>query len=483
MKKLLQKVAFLVAILVFSCLTAAAQGLLWGMTYAGGTNDGGTIFNCSLSGTETVVYSFAGTVANGSQPKSSLIQGTDGNYYGMTNYGGPSNYGKIFKCTNSGVVTILHTFTGGSSDGSNPYYSNLIQASDGNLYGMTSGGGSIGDDGTIFKCTTLGTETILHSFSHTLPDGELPNGSLIQASDGNLYGMTEEGGTTDVGTIFKCTLSGTVTIIHSFAGGASDGAGPYGSLIQGTDGNLYGMTFTGGTGNEGTIFKCTTSGTMTILHSFVGGTDGADPYGSLIQANDGNLYGMTTAGGISGDGTIFKCTTSGTVTTLHSFVGGSSDDGATPYGDLMQASDGNLYGMTTAGCSCGNAGLGEIFQCTLSGTVKTIYSFTGATSDGATPYGGLIQRTITGIQNINNTSDIKIYPNPNSGSFTITLSGTTDKSTVEVYNTMGQEIYTGALDLGSNTIELNSKANGVYLYRVVSENGNLVGQGKLVVQK
>jgi uncharacterized repeat protein (TIGR03803 family) len=205
---------------------------------------------------------------------------------------------------------------------------------------------------------TTPTVTILHNFS----DGSVANdgigqdgsGSLIQASDGNFYGMCDDGGAADGGVIFQTTPSGTVTILHSFGDGsvANDGVSPFGGLIQAFNGNFYGTTTEGGAGSEGVIFQMTPSGTVTILHSFGDGSVandgvGLDGSGSLIQASDGNFYGMCDAGGSASHGVIFQMTPSGVVTILHSFGdGGVANDGESPFGSLIQASDGSFYGIT-----------------------------------------------------------------------------------------------------------------------------------------
>jgi uncharacterized repeat protein (TIGR03803 family) len=334
----------------------------------------------------------------------------------------------------------LHFFAGGPSDGGNPA-GNLIMGKDGNFYGMTSEGGTTGGNtyalgpiagsGTIFKCTTSGTETILYNFMGAPSDGASPNGSLIQDTDGSFYGMTCYGGAggsgMGLGTIFKFSPTGTETVLHSFAGGASDGKYPYGSLVQGSDGSLYGMTSAGGESNYGTIFRCTKTGTITILYSFSGiPPDGASPYGSLIQGNDGNLYGMTSAGGVSGYGTIFECTMSGSLTVLQSLTGAN---GGTPYGDLLEVENFSV----------------------------------------GTPY---IGKTI-------------VYPNPNNGVFTIQSSAVSGQSSVEVYNMLGEKVYSNyqITKLSNYQINLSNQSNGVYLYRVLNENGSLLGAGKLIIQK
>ncbi len=212
--------------------------------------------------------------------------------------------------------------------------------------------------------------TTLYSFGGS--DGSGPWAGLIQATDGNFYGTTTQGGAYGDGTVFKITPSGALTTLHSFAG--SDGSSPYAGLIQGTDGNFYGTTYYGGAATWcygyagcGTIFRITPSGTLTTLHSFDGG-DGAWPQAGLLQANDGNFYGTALTGGATtfcygypGCGTIFKITPSGTLTTLYSFQG---SEGAIPIGGLIQASDGKFYGTTEGGgdtVDC-QGGCGTIFR-------------------------------------------------------------------------------------------------------------------------
>jgi uncharacterized repeat protein (TIGR03803 family) len=200
----------------------------------------------------------------------------------------------------------LHAFAKSGSDGETPY-AGLIQGSDGNFYGTTYFGGASGF-GTVFKVTPSGTETVLYSFAGG-SDGEHPYAGVIQGSDGNFYGTTYQGGTSGNGTVFKLTPSGTETVLYSFAGGSSDGANPEAGVIQGSDGNFYGTTLQGGASGLGIVFELTPGGTETILHTFAGGgSDGANPSANLVQGSDGNLYGSTGAGGTSGNGTFFKVT-------------------------------------------------------------------------------------------------------------------------------------------------------------------------------
>jgi uncharacterized repeat protein (TIGR03803 family) len=236
----------------------------------------------------------------------------------------------------------------------------LLQGTDGHLYGTTPSGGSSAK-GTIFRTTLAGDHAILHAFAGGTSDGDPScntlsldcNAPLIQATDGNFYGVTASGGAAGKGTAFRMTPAGTFTILHPFAGGASGGANPYATLIQAADGNFYGTTAYGGTFNNGVAYRMTTEGVVTILHAFTGGSgDGEEPRAPLIQASDGNFYGTTgdciSACGAGSDwlGKVFRMTPDGTVTVMHAFTGGA--DSLRPHA-LLQASDGNLYGTTDGG--------------------------------------------------------------------------------------------------------------------------------------
>jgi uncharacterized repeat protein (TIGR03803 family) len=328
---------------------------------------------------ESVLYSFAAG-SDGGGPGAGLIQGTDGNFYGTTIVGGTSNNGTLFEVTPAGVETVLYSFAGGS-DGANPY-GGLIQGTDGNFYGMTYIGGTSGH-GTVFMVTPTGIETVLYSFAGG-NDGASPFAALIQGADGDFYGTTQYGGPSNAGTVFKVTPSGLETVLYAFTGG-SDGSNPTVQLIQDTDGNLYGTTGYGGAFGSGTVFKVTPPGVETILYSFIGGNDGANPFVGLIQGADGNFYGTTYGGGTASAGTVFKITPGGVETVLYSFAGGN--DGANPIAALVQSADGNFYGTTILG---GASGVGTIFKITPTGVETVLYTFTGG-NDGGNPTPGLIQ--------------------------------------------------------------------------------------------
>ena len=219
------------------------------------------------SGDLTSLYGFSGS--DGQSPAASLVQGSDGNFYGTTSAGGTVGDGTVYKITPAGTLTTLHSFTG--SDGQRPFGA-LVQGSDGNFYGTTAGDGTNttgGKDGTVFKITPSGTLTTLHTFDGT--DGSDSVAALALGSDGNFYGTTRQGGSKGVGTVFVISPGGVFNTLYSFSG--PDGANPESDLVQDNNGNFYGTTFAGGTSNDGTIFVITTAGALTVLHDFAG-TDG-----------------------------------------------------------------------------------------------------------------------------------------------------------------------------------------------------------------
>ena len=326
----------------------------------------------------TNLYSFGGSL-DGANPNA-LVQAPNGMFYGTTQNGGAHSCGTIFQMTASGPPTTLLPFTG-AGDGGFPV-AGLVLGADGSLYGTASAGGNGGGWGTIFKLAPGGSLSPLHSFTG-VADGGFPYAELVQGADGNLYGTTVEGGTQKGwGTVFEITPGGFLSNLHSFSGGA-DGGSPEAKLVQGVDGSLYGTTSEGGAGS-GTVFAITTNGVLTTLHTFTGSGDGGSPYAGLILASDRNLYGTTAYGGQSGNGTVFKITTNGALTTVYSFTGGN--DGSSPFAALIQATDGNLYGTTTYG---GTYGDGTIFQMTTNGALTTLAWFNGM--NGANPQAVLVQ--------------------------------------------------------------------------------------------
>jgi uncharacterized repeat protein (TIGR03803 family) len=340
--------------------------------------------------TFTTLHNFPAGSTDGSAPCCGLVQGLDGKFYGTTTAGGPVNNGTIFKISSAGALTAYPLKD--SSIISNG--SALLLATDGNFYGISNEGGQ---SGTVFRMTSTGSLTLLHDFQGPSGgDGQGPNYGLVQGRDGNFYGTTFEGGLNLCtyqgwcGTVFKVTPSGTLTIIHDFCpGSCADGGWPRAGLTLGIDGNFYGTTTTGGNGNgNGTFFKMTPSGELTTLYSFCSQAncaDGLDSEATLVQGADGNFYGTNRAGGdiTCKCGTIFKITPAGKLTTLHTFHTG--DGVLYPFG-LVRATDGNFYGGSRNGSdtSCGDSyGCGTIFKITPAGKLTILHKFEG--TDGYHP--------------------------------------------------------------------------------------------------
>jgi uncharacterized repeat protein (TIGR03803 family) len=328
-------------------LTQGRDGSLYGTTIDGGAYGAGNVFKINLSGGLTSLYSFCAQTncPDGQYPDTVLVLGMDGNFYGTTQSGGTNGgYGTVFKITASGALTTLHSFD--AADGAAPYGS-LVLAINGDFYGTTNVGGGFGG-GNVFKITPGGTLTTLYTFCSQggCADGQYPVGPLIEGSDGNIYGTTHAGGnnscTDGCGTVFKITLSGNLTTLHSFD--ATDGDYPYGGVVEGPAGTFYGTTGGGGADNVGTVFGMTASGKLVTVHSF-DVTDGATPY-ALMLGSDGNFYGTTSAGGSNSRGTVFEITPIGQLTTLHNFAG---PDGALVYSGLVQGTNGLFYGTAYFG--------------------------------------------------------------------------------------------------------------------------------------
>jgi uncharacterized repeat protein (TIGR03803 family) len=323
-----------------------------------------------------VLHSFTGTGGDGEYPLAGLIRDASGNLYGTTEEGGAYSYGTVFKLGKHGKETVLYSFTG-EADGAYPV-AGLVQDAKGNLYGTTVNGGDFScysdgeyGCGVVFKLDKTGKETVLHTFSGS-PDGANPWASLIRDSKGNLYGTTVAGGTSGNygnGTVFKVTATGTETVLYTFPENAADGSNPYGGLVRDAAGNLYGTTYhsQGGSG-YGVVFKLDGTGTETVLYTFTDEPDGAYPNAGLVGHAKGNLYSTTFGGGSGyggygvGYGVVFEVTATGTETVLHTF-GGS--DGANPNAGLVQDAKGNLYGTTYVGGSGGcEDGCGVVFELT-----------------------------------------------------------------------------------------------------------------------
>jgi uncharacterized repeat protein (TIGR03803 family) len=361
----------------YGSLIQAANGNYYGTTHEGGKYGGGTVFEVTPAGKVSDIYNFCSKTncTDGQNPWSALVLGSDGNFYGATNIGGTSGSGTIFKMTIGGKITTLYSFcpTKVCTDGGYPV--GLVQASNGNFYGTTSNGG-IHSAGTIFEITSAGKFKVLYSFcsENLCTDGYYPLSGPMQASNGNLYGTAYAGGAhSAAGAVYEITMSGLFRTLYSFCAqaGCADGSEPFGGLIQGSNGNLYGTTFGGGASGYGTVFEITTTDKLVVLHSF-DSTDGSYPLSAPIQASDSNFYGTTNEGGSGGGGgTIYEITSAGVFNSLYSFCNVSACTGEYPGYGLGQATNGALIGTTSLGGS-GNFGTVFSYATGLSPLVETV---------------------------------------------------------------------------------------------------------------
>ncbi len=313
--------------------------------------------------TYTVLYQLGTDAGDPLQPAGivAIAQGRDGYLYTTSQFGGTSNEGTMFNATPFGTVSVVWSFGHGLSG--NNALSGVTLGTDGNFYGTTETNGE--GPGTAYQLTPAGVYTVLRFFGNT-GDGSCPWAPPIEGTDGNYYGTTSTVcGFGALSTVYRLTSTGTLTTLYTF----TDGSNMTAPLVQGTDGNFYGVTESGGANNDGVIFKMTPGGIVTVLHTFAG-TDGSQAYRPLIQASDGNFYGTTNGGG-GGAGVIFRITPSGSYTVLHSF--NASSDGSLPF-NLIQATNGTLYGTTQEG---GPSNLGTIFSITTSGTFTVLLNFDG----------------------------------------------------------------------------------------------------------
>ncbi len=342
-------------------LIQGPDGNFYGTTTNGSataTAPWGTVFKMDVTGKITILHHFVlAAGGDGVNPLSGLTLAKDGNFYGTTYtasgaQGGGAFGGVVFRISPAGAYQKLFTFSG--FEGGFPK-AGVIQAKDGNLYGTATKGGSDGRynyGGTVYKVALGGRPIMLHGFA--AKDGVAPTCDLLQGSDGALYGTTYAAGTGGFGTVFRVTTNGSFSVLHTFTG--ADGANPVGGLTQTADGALYGTAATGGKYNLGTVFKIDSSGAFSVIHTFIV-TEGGKPLGNLLLANDGNFYGTANNAGRN-YGTVFKLTPAGSLTVLHTF-GEIKGDGGLPVAGLIQANDGRLYGTTQFG---GTQNKGTVFR-------------------------------------------------------------------------------------------------------------------------
>ena len=348
-------------------LSQGRDGLLYGTIFDDGTLAAGEAYKITTTGTFTTLWAFCQqkNCPDGAQPEGGVILGLDGNFYGTTAVGGVNNrgVGTVFQLTPSGTHTKLYDFTSGTSpaaigDGGYPAFG-LLQGADGNFYGVNPDVYA-GDYGLAYKLTPKPTPPwtfkLLGDFNAT--NGWGPN-LPTQGADGNFYGTTNIGGNSTTcksglhgcGVVYKMSAAGKLAVLHTFVGVPLDGYDPVGILAEGTDDNFYGTTYSGGATGQGSIFKITPTGVFTELHDFNHtGTnlDGYNPYAGLILGSDGNFYGTAVRGGGYGAGAIYRITPSGTYTIVYNFCKISHcPDGFYPITSLVQHTNGKFYGSTS----------------------------------------------------------------------------------------------------------------------------------------
>jgi uncharacterized repeat protein (TIGR03803 family) len=447
----MKKIIFFVVVLGFTFFVSAQNKVLYGVTSMGGSGNYGVLFGYDINeATYTVKKNFdAGNLAEGISPRGSLTKISNGKLYGMTYLGGTNNSGTLFEydpVTENYAVKVNFS----NSYGQRPVGS-VIQATNGKLYGMTSkGGGS--NSGTLFEYDPANeTYEVKVTFNGT--NGNEPQGSLIQASNGKLYGMTylSSINNNNKGVLFEydpATSAYSVKIQFN----NDNGSRPYGDLVE-KDGKLYGMTREGGINDAGILFEYDTSTVVLTKKLDFGGANGSNPVGTLCMASNGKFYGLSS-GGTGGSGLIFEYDPATNMYVKK--IDFNFDNGSNPQGSLIQSSDGKLYGLSSYG---GSSELGTMFSFDIStGTINNILTFDGA--NGSTPYYTKLlevnQSSLTTAET--SKADIKLYPNPVDD--LLYLKGVS-KATAAVFNAAGQQVLKTTITNGQ--LNMDSLTKGVYI--------------------
>jgi uncharacterized repeat protein (TIGR03803 family) len=385
-------------------IVQATDGNFWGTNSGTGPAKCGTIFKMTPVGALTTVYTFGcdlTTNPDGDEP-GALMEGKDGNFYGLTFNGGANQKGSVFKLTPAGDLTVLASFN--QTDGAEPV--GLTQGSDGNFYGATYAGGP-SDWGTLFKMTPDGTLTTLHNFDFN--DGAQPYAGVTEGTDGKFYGVTYSGGAYGGGSFYSITSDATFTLIYSFGEHTYDPSGPTVLLAKAGDGNFYGTScFLGSALNYGAVFQLTPSGGFTQTYTFTDQSDGYCP-GGVTLGSDGALYG-SSAGGSYSEGVIYKITTSGVFSVVYSLKSG---DGYWPYG-LVQATDGAFYGLTQGASR--NSLTGTIFALSNGPVLPLNVSLAGPGSGVVTSSPAGLNCPTVCTANFNSPAPIRLSAIPATGS-------------------------------------------------------------------
>jgi uncharacterized repeat protein (TIGR03803 family) len=342
----------------------------------------------ALAQTETVLYSFcSANCDNGELPTGNLITDSRGNLYGTAAPGEGYNNGAVYKASFAGAVSPIYAWATTSTNLGNDPSGGVVMDSAGNFYGTTQTGGTNPNGGTVFKISPKGVLTVLYNFCSLsdCTDGQFPLAGVILDASGNLYGTTWDGGTNDNGTVYKISSDGTETVLYSFGNGASDGKYPQSNLVMDKSGNLYGTTTYGGLGSantgDGTVFEISASGVYSILYDFgaKGKIDGLNPAAGLTLNAQGHLYGTTAYGGANAHGTIFELIPGASgwkETILYSFV---QSNGSIPMAGVTIDNKGNIYATASEG---GSGNWGSVIELSRSGTATILYNFTGMPDAG-----------------------------------------------------------------------------------------------------
>ena len=464
------KKIILIVVAIFIASITYAQVEFWGATFVGGSNGGGSIFKTNDSGDNiSNVRSFLNNASGDASSALPIMQASNGIIYGMTNRGGDNKRGTIYKYDiASSTYTKLVDFDK-TNKGSEPF-GYLIQASNGKLYGMTPKGGLHGS-GVIFQYN-ITTNTFIKKFDFgTTNTGEHPMGSFLKATNGKLYGMNREGGLNNKGIIFEYDPATNIfTKKYDFTD--IGGRRPNGTMMQALNGKIYGMTYSGGTNNDGVIFEYDpVTNVYTKKINFDEITKGEHPADALLQASNGKLYGMTSEGGMYGKGVLFEYDIATNTFTKKVDFDGSSK-GKYPVGKLMQAPNGKLYGLTSQG---GANDTGVLFE--FDPTTDIFTKKINLSNMYAYPSGHLIIIGQTSsINSITDNTSMMLFPNPNNGRFTLEINSKNTKPEVyylEVYSPIGALIHNAKLELASSLskqMNFENLSKGVYFIRLRSKN-------------
>jgi uncharacterized repeat protein (TIGR03803 family) len=476
MKKLLLAAAFSLVLILMAFSSAQAQTtpILWGVTHAGGAVDtaAGTIFRLNGDGTGfSSVINFNDNAPGGTPDYVQLLMANDGKFYGTTYLGGTNSEGIIFSLNPStGNYQVLHNFN--DTAGAFPFGS-LIQASNGKLYGMTNAGGA-NNYGIIFSYDA-GSNTFADVFDLDSITGSSPYGNLFQAANGKLYGLTSAGGANDYGVLFSFDpASNTYHDLYDFI--YATGSTPFGGLMQTADGLLYGTASVGGGSNYyGTLFSFdTSSNTFTDVFDFNDTLGmGVTPYGNLVAGPGNLLYGLTAYGGSSYTGVIFSFNPSSKVyTTLFNF---NDSIGSIPHGNLTLAGNGSFYGETAYG---GANNLGTVFRFNPNNNeYKKLFDFDSTT--GFIPFGSLsIQGSATTAisqPSVHQNAPLQLYPNPAVNYTTVNITEDELGGSITVTDVTGKQVINLSVNSLTTSLPLTGLASGAYTVTVRSKSGLSTG--------